>query len=162
MQIRKASISDIDTIMDIYEAGRALMRAAGNPNQWVNGYPSRELIEGDIACGNCYVIEDESGILHGVFAFIVGDDPTYSVIEDGSWLNDEPYGTIHRIASDGTMRGILAAAVGFALDQTGNVRVDTHEDNKPMQGALAKAGFKRCGIIYCVDGTPRIAYQLKG
>ena len=43
------------------------------------------------------MLETESG-LHGVFAFILGEDPTYGVIEDGQWLSGDPYGTIHRIA----------------------------------------------------------------
>lgn len=49
-----------------------------------------------------YVIE-EDGQIHGVFAFILGADPTYAVIEDGAWRSDEAYGTIHHIA-DGTPR----------------------------------------------------------
>ncbi len=28
-----------------------------------------------------------------------------------------------------------------------------------MQKVFEKNGFKRCGIIYVEDGTPRIAYQ---
>jgi maltose O-acetyltransferase len=28
-----------------------------------------------------------------------------------------------------------------------------------MRNAVERAGFKRCGIIYVADGTPRIAYQ---
>jgi len=162
MRIRNAEQSDMEAIMAIYEEGRSFMRATGNANQWVNGYPSRALIEGDIANGNCYVVESDDGAAHGVFAFIIGADPTYTIIEDGAWLNDEPYGTIHRIASDGVLRGVLAEAVAFALERTRNLRIDTHEDNGPMQGALAKAGFTRCGIIYCEDGTPRIAFHLIG
>ena len=38
--------------------------------------------------------------------------------------------------------------------------IDTHEKNKTMQHVVEKLGFKRCGIIYIEDGTPRIAYQL--
>jgi len=162
MRIRNAEQNDMEAIMSIYDAGRSLMRATGNAAQWVNGYPSRTLVEGDIAKGNCYVIEGDDGLAHAVFAFITGADPTYAVIEDGTWLNDEPYGAIHRIASDGVLHGVLGEAVAFALERTGNLRIDTHEDNVPMQGALAKAGFARCGIIYCEDGTPRIAFHLIG
>ena len=34
-------------------------------------------------------------------------DPTYLYIEDGEWQNDESYVTIHRIASDQKVRGII-------------------------------------------------------
>ena len=160
MLIRQATTGDIDDIMRTYDTARTFMRANGNSSQWVNGYPSRELVEDDIAQGACFVIEGDDGCIHGVFAFFIGDDPTYAIIEDGAWLNDEPYGTIHRIGSDGALRGALAAAVAFACKRAGNVRVDTHADNTPMQNALIKAGFIRCGVIYCQDGTPREAFQL--
>ena len=42
----------------------------------------------------------------------------------------------------------------------GNIRVDTHRDNKVMQHILTKQGFQRCGIIYVKNGTERIAYQV--
>ena len=157
---RRATVEDLDTIMGIYGKARQIMRDSGNTRQWVNGYPSRNLIEGDIERGESFVIEDLEGTIHAVFMFSVGDDPTYSIIEDGAWLNDNPYGVIHRIASDGLVRGILAAAVTFARNTVGDIRIDTHADNAMMQRSLQKAGFERCGIIYCQDGTPRIAFQL--
>ena len=94
-----------------------------------------------------------------MFAFILGDDPTYAYIEDGQWPNSKPYGTIHRIGTDGTIHGAVKAARDYALQFTDEVRADTHEDNKPMQHTLAKNGFVRCGVIYLEDGAPRIAYQ---
>ena len=32
---------------------------------------------------------------------IYGKDPTYDVIDQGAWLNEEPYATIHRLVSSG-------------------------------------------------------------
>ena len=101
---------------------------------------------------------NDSGI-HGVFYFFIGDDSTYARIDDGAWHASRPYGTIHRIASDGT-GGILAAAVAFGKEKIDYLRIDTHEDHKVMQSAIAKQGFQRCGIIYQPDGSPRIAYDL--
>ena len=158
MIIRPATSAELDDVMRIYDIARQAMRDAGNEAQWINGYPSRTLIEGDIARGACYVVEDD-GALHGVFMFAVEDDPTYAHIEDGAWPNDEPYGVIHRIGSAGARRGILQAAVDFGLKHVDNLRIDTHADNEPMQHALAKAGFTKCGVIYCQDGTPRDAFH---
>ena len=157
--IRPAANADLPAIEDIYETARAYMRANGNPHQWSDyGYPEWELLLSDIAMGQLYVIEEE-GAIRGVFAFILGDDPTYAVITDGRWLNDRPYGTIHRIAGDGRTRGIFTRAFAFALTKTDNVRVDTHHDNKTMQHVILKHGFTRCGVIYLESGDPRIAYQ---
>ena len=40
-----------------------------------------------------------------------------------------------------------------------SVRIDTHEDNIPMQNMIEKNGFKKCGIIYLLDGNKRLAYE---
>lgn len=162
IRIRKSREADIDAIMECYDIARQYMRASGNLNQWINGYPSRELVAQDIARGIGYVGQDESGEIVMAFAFILGDDPTYEVIEDGQWLNNLPYGTIHRLGSNGRYRGILRLCVDFCMTQTDNLRLDTHADNATMQGAARSLGFERCGIIYCEDGSPRIAYQRCG
>lgn len=157
--IRKAVSDELAEIMRVYDSAREYMRSTGNMNQWVNGYPSMELVSGDIDSGNCYVGIDCAGHIAMVFAFIIGDDPTYDVIEDGAWPDNEPYGTIHRLASDGRYGRALERCCDFCKTKISNIRLDTHADNRPMQRAVARLGFSRCGIIYCSDGTPRIAYS---
>ncbi len=156
--IRKAQLKDLDTIVSIFDTGRSYMRSTGNMNQWINGYPSRQLLTEDIQKCQLFVAEEENHI-YGVFAFIIGKDATYARIEGGQWLNENPYGTIHRISSDGTKKGLLKEVVQWAWKQIPNLRADTHADNKTMQNCLEKNGFKYCGIIYVEDGTPRVAYQ---
>lgn len=159
IRIRKGTEADVDAIMKCYDEGRRFMRASGNHAQWINGYPSRELVMEDIARGVGYVGIDDDGEIIMAFAFIRGEDPTYSVIEEGEWLNDLPYGTIHRLASIGKQKGILRACVEYCLSEIDNIRLDTHADNTVMQRAASRLGFRRCGVIYCVDGSPRVAYQ---
>ena len=157
-EIKKAECGDLSKIMEIYAGAREFMKNTGNPNQWRNAHPSGQLLEQDIRKGNLYVLSGE-GEIHGVFAFILGEDPTYRVIQGNGWRSSVPYGTIHRIAGDGS-GGILHACVGFCRKQIGYLRIDTHEDNRVMQGALKKEGFVPCGIIHIADGSPRIAYDL--
>lgn len=160
MRVRTATGTDLVRILEIYAYAREYMASAGNPNQWINGYPKKEVLESDIEKGHLFIIEDEDECcIHGVFAFIIGDDPTYDLIENGSWLSDDLYGTIHRIAGDGKVRGLLGICLEFCKTKTGNIRIDTHHDNKVMQHLILKHGFKECGIIYTDDGSPRIAYQ---
>lgn len=159
IHIRKGNAADIDGIMRCYELARQYMRASGNMSQWINGYPSRELVADDISRGTNYVGVDDSGELVMAFAFIMGADPTYAVIEDGEWLNGLPYGTVHRLGSTGKYSGMLKLCVEFCMSQINNLRLDTHADNHTMQAGAERLGFERCGIIYCNDGTPRIAYQ---
>ena len=77
----------------------------------------------------------------------------------GQWLNDKPYGVIHRIASDGKTKGIGSFCVNWVVSQCGNVRIDTHRDNVVMQNMLKKNGFQYCGIIHIENGEERLAYQ---
>lgn len=203
--IRKTVVGDLGAAMAIYEQARQRMRDAGNHEQWVNGYPSEDVIRYDIANGNSYVIvkypgptiensgdltiENSGGLavekssnlavenrgdstieksgdlaienrgeIVGIFTFIVGDEPTYDVIE-GEWPDDLPYGTIHRIAGVVGCKGIADAALDFCRSFNVNIRIDTHRDNTPMLGWINSRGFTYCGIIYVSDGTPRLAFQ---
>lgn len=158
MTIRQTTLADLDKVMAIYEFARQSMRASGNKTQWINGYPSLADITADIESGDSYVIE-YGGDIAGVFSFIVGDDPSYKHIE-GAWLNDSPYGTIHRIASDGKVKGIADACLDFCKERVSDIRIDTHADNVPMLRWIAKSGFIYCGIIHVADGSPRRAFQL--
>lgn len=159
MHIQPATQKDLDTIMPIIDEARQIMRESGNMTQWV-GYPSREVILNDINNGHGFICVLDEEIV-GYFCFIAGDDPdpNYAVIENGAWLNNEPYGVIHRLASGRKAKGIAKAAFDFAFSQIGNIRVDTHHDNIPMQNFLKKNGFTYCGVIYVSDGTPRDAFQ---
>ncbi|QAT42989.1 N-acetyltransferase [Aminipila luticellarii] len=156
--IRLAKYEDLDTIMDVYEIARKYMADTGNATQWADSYPEREMLEKDIRHEQLFVYIDNDKI-HGVFAFIIGPDETYSYIEDGSWKNEELYGTIHRIASDGTVKGLFGRCLDFCTQKISNLRIDTHHDNHTMQHLIETNGFERCGIIYVQDGSPRIAYQ---
>lgn len=49
----------------------------------------------------------------------------------------------------------------FAKEKVNFLRIDTHEDNKTMQNCIERQNFKRLGIIYLEDGSPRILYELK-
>ena len=158
MVIQKAQWHDLGTILSIYEAARAFMRQSGNPNQWGNHRPTQPELEKNIADGNLYVCTDEEEIV-AVFYFRLGNDPTYEKIYNGQWLNDAPYGVIHHIAVAAQGKGVASHCFDFALSQCPNLRIDTHEDNLPMQRCLSKNGFHPCGTILLPNGAPRLAYQ---
>ena len=155
--IQKATLSQLSQIMAIYETARAFMAQSGNPDQWGVAYPPEEMIRQDILDGKSYVNLDGDTV-RAVFYFAVEEAPTYGYIE-GAWLNDAPYGLIHRIAVGESGKGVAAECFAFAEAHCSNLRIDTHEKNIPMQRCLKKLGFTRCGIIYLEDGDPRIAYQ---
>ena len=157
-RIQQAQMEDMDAILGIYARARDFMATTGNPTQWKDGYPGRELLVQDIRSKELYVVKNKERIC-GVFFFRIGDDPTYEYMENGSWRSNDPYGTIHRIASDGS-GGIFQSCLKFCRSKICHIRIDTHQDNKPMQHVLEKHGFSSRGIIYVQNGSPRIAYDL--
>ena len=159
MNIRKAKVEEIDVIMSVFKAARQFMLKTGNSRQWVDGYPSKELILSNIRDEGMYVCLSEDEEVAGVFYFKVEDDKTYAKIYDGEWLNDKPYGVVHRIASNGKRRGVGDACLQWCMEQCGNIRIDTHRDNIVMQNILIRNGYQQCGIIYVANGTERIAFQ---
>lgn len=156
--IRLASEGDLPEIMLIFEKAREFMKRSGNPDQWINGYPSEEIVNEDIQNGNFYV-EEINGAINGCFAFIVGHEPTYREI-DGKWLSSSPYGTIHRLASAGIVKGLADRCFKFCREIISDLRADTHEKNILMQNLLVRNGFRYCGVIRVANGSKRLAYQL--
>lgn len=157
--IRPTRLEELDEVMPFYDRARQFMAATGNANQWINGYPARDDIRQDILNGNSYVFVNDSKELEGIFTFIQGEDPNYRIIKEGTWLNDEPYGVIHRIASRGRVKGLMDICLKWCAARRPNLRVDTHRDNKVLQSILHKNGFTYCGIIYVSNGTERLAFQ---
>lgn len=158
LSIRKSAPEDIPEMLEIFAAARRFMAGTGNPDQWSEDYPGEELLKSDIASGDSHVILSEGRIV-ATFVLRPGNDPTYDIIHDGNWPNDLPYATIHRIASRGERKGMLHAAMQYALERYSAIRIDTHRDNTVMRNAIAKEGFTYCGIIHCWNGTERLAYQ---
>lgn len=156
--ITLATAADLPRILALYAHARAFMAQNGNPSQWGQTRPTEADIAAHIAARELYVLREE-GEIHGVFAFILGEDPTYRVIEQGAWLSDAPYGTIHAVASDGQIHGLLSRIVTYCEQTTPHLRIDTHRDNAIMQHVILKNGFTRCGIIHIASGAERIAFE---
>ncbi|MBE6699080.1 MAG: GNAT family N-acetyltransferase [Ruminococcaceae bacterium] len=158
MKIRKTTEADLPRIGEIYENAKRFMRESGNPNQWNSGTPNIDTAREDMERGVGYVAE-ENGEIVAVFMFSLDGEPTYAKIHEGKWLNDAPYGVIHRIAVAEQGRGIIGHCIDECFALCHNLRIDTHRNNLPMQRALQKRGFQYCGIIYLENGDERLAYQ---
>lgn len=154
--IRLATNADVPQILGLYESARAFMHRTGNPTQWPEGYPGPEDVLYDLKRSALHVCTEGDEVI-AVFFCAPGPDATYAHI-DGSWLNDEPYSVVHRIAArEGSGAG--RACIAWACEQSQNVRIDTHERNLPMRHVLKSLGFVECGTIICEDGTPRMTYH---
>lgn len=162
-EYRKAELSDLNSIMQIYGEAQSFMESYGNP-QWERGFPSEADVRGGIFGGIIYVVTVEEEIT-GVFS-VVFYDHDYDTI-NGKWLSSDKYIAVHRVAvSDkfrrkGAAKFIIKSADELAK-QSGakSVRFDTHERNIPMLTLLSTNGFTRCGTILIFrDDTQRIAFE---
>lgn len=164
MKIERAEEKDIPSIMRIIDQAKRWFHDQ-KIDQWQNGYPLAEDIRKDIENRGSYVIKEDEKVI-GTCLIRQMEDPTYAVIEDGRWLNADPYLVIHRTAVDMAYKGkgyaslfIKKAEELAKKENIHNLRADTHRDNHSMRRLLEKNGFVRCGIIYTKDGSPREAYQ---
>lgn len=159
MNVRKSTINDLPRILELRDLARGIMRANGNHDQWPEGYPTEDTFRQDIQQGHSYVMVEDGNIV-ATWALIPGPDPTYSIIYDGEWLdNDLPYHVVHRIASTPRSHGVMDRLLQFCFTRCNNLRIDTHRDNHIMRHCLQKHGFTYCGIIHIANGDKRLAYQ---
>lgn len=157
LSIQRAAREDIPRILSIYERARSFMEEQGNGGQWGRNYPAREDVEEDIARESSYLLLSEGRVV-GVFCFFIGEEPSYREITGEGWHSDSPYGVIHRVASDGSVRGVAESCFSFCREKSPYLRIDTHERNIPMQRAIRRFGFRDCGIIRLREGE-RLAFD---
>lgn len=158
-QIRQATKQDLPWILVLYQSARKFMKENGNPNQWGDEYPAEAQVEDDILHGKSFVLQLGEDLL-GVFYFSPREvDPTYGSLLEGKWLDEEPYGVIHRLAVHTQGKGAAAYCVDWCMEQCANLRIDTHEENRPMRRFLEKKGFVFCGILQLPDGSLRMGFQ---
>ena len=174
MYIRKTETADIGAILGLYKKARSFMRRNGNGVQWSEDYPGEVSLRADMEKGCSYVCCSDSdavcsaaypanygaqcAAVYASFYFAEEAEPSYRSIQ-GQWLNDEPYGVVHRLACCESGKGIGSFCLEYCLSRVPNIRIDTHKDNLPMRALLTKTGFSYCGIILLNDGSERFAFQ---
>ena len=87
IKIRKTNISDLDSIMPVFDEARATIAALGI-DQWQNGYPERDIIINDIDRSQSYLVE-LGGEIIATFALILDGEPDYDHIFDGEWQSGD-------------------------------------------------------------------------
>ncbi len=164
MNIRLVDLNDLEEILNTYSIARSIMKESGNPNQWGDSWPPKDVLIDDINKHQLYCVLNDLNEIVGCFAAIEGIEETYLDIEDGKWLNNCEYVTIHRLASNKKGHNVFHDAISFMKNKYNkDIRIDTHEDNLIMQHLIYKEGFKYTGIIYVYNGNgrgKRLAYQL--
>ncbi|CAM3202848.1 GNAT family N-acetyltransferase [Lactiplantibacillus plajomi] len=166
MYLKKATLDDLDTIIDILSDGRNQLAESG-VDQWQGDYPSRKQITADIMQGAAFLVNSDDNATVGAVAVVQSPDETYTTAH-AEWLNqNDPYRVIHRVAihSNHAGHGYATQLFEKVIDhitrrhpEIKSIRIDTHSDNLAMQHLIAKMNFKRVGEMVGVYHTDDICY----
>lgn len=168
IKIRKSTKADLPTLHKMMKDAINQLKNEGI-DQWQNGYPDLDQIINDQIRQSNYVLETNKELLAAT-TIQFAEDLSYKDI-DGSWINDDPYMTLHRVFVNDEFKGKGVASKLFSecegiCRKKGycSIRIDTHPKNYRMKRALTKSGFKYCGRIKLSSGVDkgkiREAYQL--
>jgi ribosomal protein S18 acetylase RimI-like enzyme len=164
LRFRKGRTEDLERIMEFVADAQNWFKVQGI-DQWQDGYPTRELILSDILGGENYIIE-YNGVVVAAAVISFAGESTYAEIKGKGWLNDKPYAVVHRIAVSDKYRrkGIAKEILHFTEELcaergVGDIRIDTHCDNRAMRSLLKKMGYAHCGRITLTSGALREAYH---
>lgn len=166
MQIKLATVSDIDSIMEIIKNAKDNLKAHGS-TQWngEDGYPNAEIFLNDIKNHFCYIVVEDDNVL-GVMSLVNTFDITYEKYDFWHFKN---YISIHRIAINHNIyhKGVADKMIEFAINYAksnniSSIRCDTHKMNIPMQKLLAKHNFKYLAEITLANNNQdnfRLAFE---
>lgn len=161
MIFRKATIEDIEAVVGLMSAASKRLGAAGI-DQWQRGYPNRASVEQDVENGVGMVLcEGATIIAYG--AVIFTGEPAYDDLTGGEWLTHGEYAVVHRLCVSeifvgmGFSKQFMYAAESMASERVKSMRIDTHPDNKIMQGLIQRLGYTYCGDV--VIESRRLAYE---
>lgn len=159
MQIRPATLNDVDPIMQLISEVVPLMRAAGN-FQWDDTYPNPAVFENDINLNQLWVA-DVDGAIGGVSAITTDQYEGYTQV---GWDITLPAIVTHRLAVSVQYqgRGIAAALMQQAETEAINrginlLRVDTNSQNQATQKLFPKLGYT-FGGEFSLDFRPGLRF----
>ncbi len=162
--LRKACTGDKQRIWEILQQAIQLRKADGSA-QWQDGYPNLEVIENDINKAYGYVLLLDEQIIAYV-AIIFDVEPAYEIIE-GTWLSNQDYAVIHRLAvaqdikTKGGATFVMSEIEQIArAESVFSIRVDTNYDNVGMLRILDKLEYRYCGEVYFRGGARRAFEKL--
>lgn len=155
--MRKATKEDLDSVVAIVKQAVPLMNAQGN-FQWTDSYPLRSDFEKDLSRGMLWVAEAADGAVAGAAAITFDQSPEFASV---GWDLSTRCVVPHRMVVHPSFRksGIAARFMRQAeevavAEGCECVRVDTNENNLPMQGLLLKLGYE-CAGYFSFVARPR-------
>ena len=163
--IRKAVITDIDSILSITKACTKTM-IENDIFQWNAFYPSKSTFINDINRNELYTLEKENVIIGCIVISTLIDEeykPVKWLTENGSHIY------IHRLAihpnfqKKGYAQQLMGFAESYAKDQHyTSIRLDTFSQNRGNQKFYEKRGYQKLECIHYLKQSmhPFYCYEL--
>ena len=164
MDIRKATVADLDGIEKIYDDIHTAEERGEQTIGWIRGvYPVRATAEAGLQRGDLYVMEEDGELL----GTAIINDIQVDVYKGGKWdyeAADDEVCVLHTlvISPYAKGRGCGRTFVKFYEDyalQHGRheLRIDTNERNAAARAMYKKYGYKEIGIVPTVfNGIPDV------
>ena len=149
--IRKATINDLDRIIEITKACAVFM-ISNKIFQWNEHYPNIETFEEDVLNQNLYVLEIKNKLI-GCLVISNKMDEFYSKV---NWLTPNKNNLyLHRLAVDpdyqkkGYAKQLMSFSFEFAkANNIISIRLDTFSGNPFNNIFYSNLGFEKLGEIY--------------
>lgn len=159
--LTKAMLGDEALCMEIIADGRQFQQEQGFV-QWTEAYPILPDIAEDIETQRAWLLREGDTVL-GYLCLDFDGEPAYDAITGGSWLCDEPYAVLRRLALNARGRGLTRVLFDLAAERSREqgityLRPNIGLQNSRMQHILEKVGFEKRGIII-FQGSGKFAYE---
>ena len=151
MKIKKAKITEIDQIMNMYDSCVSGMIEA-NIDQWDSSYPNRKIILDDIKNKTFYILLINNEIIAGI---------NIDKIQDKTYLNitwediENKFLVVHRLAvhkeywNKGAGKKLMLFAESLIKENNLNsIRLDTYNSNPKAINFYLKLGYVKKGEIF--------------
>jgi ribosomal protein S18 acetylase RimI-like enzyme len=170
MDVAQAAAVDLDAVMLIVGLCVHQMRDRGS-DQWDELYPTREILAGDIAAGNLWVLREarlhetnDTSAIIGAVVLNEAQPPEYAQL---TWRGTKPL-VIHRLCVHPDRQGSGAARqlMTFAESRAArhgydSVRLDTYSGNPRAVALYEGRGYRISGYVRFRRRTlPFICFEL--
>lgn len=160
MIYRLGIYEDLTGLSDMAEKAKAYFKESGI-DQWQRGEPSAQSLRAAFKARQLYVLALEDGRPAAMITLAPGPEDNYEAVRD-CWPDQKPYMAFHRVCVAPECKGRGIAAQLFAASESRcrqlgyeSVRIDTHPDNRSMQRALEKSGYRPCGRLKLLSGAEK-------
>lgn len=147
--IRAASIGDLNSVLTLISDVIVHLRSQGI-DQWDTLYPTREVVQDDIARGRLFIYPDDGSPV-GIVSL---DDQQPSEYRSVGWTIPGRPLVVHRLAVHPANqgRGIACSLMRYAEETAAEegfdaMRLDAFEENPAAVALYDRLGYRRAGFV---------------